>query len=580
MIGDFTLLHGNDKKMNYAALYAASILSAGELFEITNTEPVCYRPEGNTVCNIEITFTITPKHGISVDEFTYRWIAPGNVTVINENNNEITVLLTDIYDDVEVVMQCEVCLNGRCDIKTHTIFATSVEVPPLSATSITRLAQTTCTCGDAPFDAECECFGRYEVMHNTTGSNVEYKWSLENANGAYIFGDDNKKTVDVKSMSCGDTPFTLKCEVSDGFTSDWIKDDFIYTRTRYYAVGIDDIRAIAEGECSYDTETETECTAEATYYAIYSTGANPTEWLWGITSGNAEIIGDTNQSQVTVRTTSGQDETFTLWLRANDNYTVDTQTKSFTHNRIPLINVEDIIEVQHGTCTTPEESTCLASGRYKVQYTGGEGVVSYQWQVSGGGAYIYGSDTDEYVEIRTDNGEVQTAFTLTCTVSDAYKSETVTKDFTHDRTFTNVPIEIEYINETQAGYCEYIPSGTCVATSAYTTNVRYETGTILYQWAVDNGATITSGQGTDTITVQTEGNTDITFNVTLFVKDDLDDSDTMTISATHDREENDITLIVYDQDDIIYDTYDVSYGDVLYRNTELLVHNTELLLFP
>jgi hypothetical protein len=54
--------------------------------------------------------------------------------------------------------------------------------------------------------------------------------------------------------------------------------------------------------------------------------------------------------------------------------------------------------------------------------------------------------------------------------------------------------------------------------------VRYETGAIVYQWTVDNGATIISGQGTDTITVQTEGNADTTFNVTLFVKDDLDDS--------------------------------------------------------
>jgi len=75
----------------------------------------------------------------------------------------------------------------------------------------------------------------------------------------------------------------------------------------------------------------------------------------------------------------------------------------------------------------------------------------------------------------------------------------------------------------------------CKAISKHQVQVQDSTGTITYTWTADSPAVIESGQGTDTVEVSTTGDTDITFDLTCEVQDDVG-ADTFTISVTHSRE--------------------------------------------
>jgi len=75
----------------------------------------------------------------------------------------------------------------------------------------------------------------------------------------------------------------------------------------------------------------------------------------------------------------------------------------------------------------------------------------------------------------------------------------------------------------------------CKATSIHQVRIQNEVGTVSYTWTADSPAVIESGQGTDTVTVSTESETDVTFDLTCEVQDDIT-TDSITKTITHKRE--------------------------------------------
>jgi len=74
----------------------------------------------------------------------------------------------------------------------------------------------------------------------------------------------------------------------------------------------------------------------------------------------------------------------------------------------------------------------------------------------------------------------------------------------------------------------------CTTTSKHTIRIKNNTGDVSYSWSVTSPATIVSGQGTNSVRVETTGDTDITFTLTCDVQDD-NSSDSLSQNFTHKR---------------------------------------------
>lgn len=100
---------------------------------------------------------------------------------------------------------------------------------------------------------------------------------------------------------------------------------------------------------------------------------------------------------------------------------------------------------------------------------------------------------------------------------------------------SNPNFHIRSMSQLSAGSCDYLSGGDCTAQSSYKATTANNVGVVSYVWVVV-GATLTSGQGTDTITVDTTGSSDITFNVQCTV-DDTVTNDSKNRDFTHSRDE-------------------------------------------
>ena len=100
-------------------------------------------------------------------------------------------------------------------------------------------------------------------------------------------------------------------------------------------------------------------------------------------------------------------------------------------------------------------------------------------------------------------------------------------------------ISIASINETSTGSCEYEEGLECNAQSEYTV---LQDGGVYFNWTI-TGGTLISGQGTDTVIIETSGSADLVFDVKCDVSNDLN-SDTITQQFTHTRIEKAPTALI------------------------------------
>ncbi len=101
--------------------------------------------------------------------------------------------------------------------------------------------------------------------------------------------------------------------------------------------------------------------------------------------------------------------------------------------------------------------------------------------------------------------------------------------------FLPTPIDVEIV-EVTPGSCQYPKNGMCVANSTVTAVVTGGDGSKKkYAWTVTGGM-LATGQGTDTITVTSQADTDVVYTVECQVSDDTY-SDVNSASFTHTRSE-------------------------------------------
>ncbi len=86
--------------------------------------------------------------------------------------------------------------------------------------------------------------------------------------------------------------------------------------------------------------------------------------------------------------------------------------------------------------------------------------------------------------------------------------------------------------------------GYCVSTGEYTIDVPVSSGTVSYNWVTSNG-TITSGQGTDTVTVDLNSQTEVLLNIGCSITDNMGTTYSGNFGFLHTRDTSGVFIELY-----------------------------------
>jgi len=372
----------------------------------------------------------------------------------------------------------------------------------------------------------CVSIGSYTIDGEDPGT-YTYKWKVLSGN-AEIHGDDWLPTIEVETISSKtDETFVLECMViMDGQRQERLVETFTHTKIDATII-INSLTEIQAGVC--DWETGYECTATSVY-KVYAT-ANVDLYEWTVDNG-AEISAGQGTDVVSISTTSNTDDTFNVTCVCSNNADSKQITGAYMHDRTevvvtPLV-LNSIDELSSGSCVYPYQGECTITNGYQANVTGTP-INSYEWTVVG--ATITGGAGTSIITVETTDNEDRT-FSVECKIENSQYNTSKTEVFTHTRTEQVYDqIVINNIDEVTAGSCKYEAGSECIAFGEYKIDA---TGYSELEWSVVGG-TIISGQGTDTVTIETpSGDSDIMFDLTCIAKNDKY-SDSLTKQFTHTK---------------------------------------------
>jgi hypothetical protein len=208
---------------------------------------------------------------------------------------------------------------------------------------------------------------------------------------------------------------------------------------------------------------------------VYTTQAGMTNYVWAVSAGGTITGGGTTSSNTVTVTwnTAGAQTVSVNYTNGNGCSAVSPVVYPVTVSAIPVPTI------------TGQTSMCANSGYY--MYTTEAGMTAYIWIVSSGGIINYGSGTNQIQVSWIGAGP-----------------QTVSVNYTNLSGCTAPAPTV--LNVTVNGVPD--PAGTITGTSsvcAGTTGVGYSVppipGAVSYVWSLPAGATIASGAGTNSITV-------------------------------------------------------------------------------
>jgi hypothetical protein len=216
----------------------------------------------------------------------------------------------------------------------------------------------------------------------------------------------------------------------------------------------------------------------------YTTEAGMTGYLWTVSAGGTITSGSGTNSIVVLWSTSGAKTVTVNYTNANGCTAATPTVFNVTVNPLPVPTITG--------------STSVCAGTSGVTYATQTGMTGYTWAISAGGTITAGAGTNQ----------------ITVTWNTA-GSQTVSVNYTNTNGCTAATPTV--LNVTV--YPRPVPTITgASAVCAGTTGVIYTTepGMTGYIWTISAGGTITSGSGTNTITVTwtTPGAQTLTVNYT------------------------------------------------------------------
>ena len=407
----------------------------------------------------------------------------------------------------------------------------------------------------------------YEIWASNNGTFVAASFGI---NGQEQIGYSDTLTIEVDGYP--NNPVTLtwnsvyaqdRYELNDSAFNQFVRDNENGTVTITsidYTEGLQpiDIDETSAGSCEYpDGGT---CTTQSSYEMQYNGGDGSETFLWEVTG--AIIVGDATLQTVTVETTGDTNMSFDLTCTITFDGNTYPTTQTFTHTRSeeldPMVTywlmndfTGDAIQdasgndndgVLSGTYTTnPADQTIDITGDGEALSNvaldaGSEWVIYKAYNVDASVGTFTATAIHNKGDGTADIYEADESGTFTLQYNAPYTPPAnfhLIEDL--EIPVADQPISLDDITEDTVGSCEYPAGGDCTASSVHSAVISNETGTVSYTWSVDTGI-ITDGQGTATVTVETTGNSDTTFNLSCEVSDD-NSTDTLSESFTHTRTE-------------------------------------------
>ena len=208
---------------------------------------------------------------------------------------------------------------------------------------------------------------------------------------------------------------------------------------------------------------------------VYITQTGMTNYIWTISSGGMITSGGGtgNNSVIVTWNTTGSQSVSVNYTNSFGCTAFSPTVYNITVNPLPVPTI------------TGNTNLCVNSGNYT--YTTEAGMQNYQWTISSGGIINYGSGTDQLTVSWIISGNQSVSVTYTSPIGCNPTSPTV-------------------LNVTVNPYPD--PAGIIIGSSNVCpneNNVAYSVAPInnatTYVWALPTGASIASGAGTDSITV-------------------------------------------------------------------------------
>jgi len=500
--------------------------------EASNVSCMYEYPQGST-CEARSTYIIstTSSYGVQIE-----WsIVAGNAYIIaGQGTENVTIgsnqrLLTENFTlGVRVWDETSETYEEKDFSYTRTMR------DPVIINAIAETSNQTCMVEQGE-ENTCIIQSSYSVTHNDTGLPQTITWSVDNE-AVQIVSAQNANNILVQSAEHAlITDFTITATTTDGQTTAQTSFAAQHIRTIRDAIEIDSLVETANVGCVYETTPGSECTANSIYtvHTIDNGLTHTYEWEVSSDGDKAVIVSGQGTASIQIATTGNEASVdFEVTVKANDGFTEDIEIINGTHTkseRIP-IDIQDIIEQTSETCLILDgDTTCIAQSTYGIT----SGPIDYNlatvlWTVTGNATIVGNNDTIP-VTVQTDTGSEET-FDVKIMIDDTHSSDTRTETFTHKRDFD---VEISDITEETTGSCEYEENSTCVAASTHKVEV---TQTDSYTWTITGDGTIIAGLGTDTVTVESTGDTDKIFTLECTCENSLD-SDTFNKMFIHRREQ-------------------------------------------
>ncbi len=210
---------------------------------------------------------------------------------------------------------------------------------------------------------------------------------------------------------------------------------------------------------------------------VYTTQAGMTGYTWIVSAGGLITGGGTTNAITVTWNTAGAKTVSVSYTSANGCTAAAPGVFNVTVNTLPVPTISG------------QSNLCINSGYYN--YTTESGMTNYVWSVSAGGVINYGSGTNQ-IQV---SWIVAGAQTVSVTYSNGVGCTAIPTVFTV--TVNALPNQAGPITGTAA---------LCGGTNGVAYSIAAVTGASSYVWNLPAGATIASGVGTNSITVNFAGN--------------------------------------------------------------------------
>jgi len=478
----------------------------------------------------------------NIDDFTYEWAVTEPATIISGQGTPTVVVSSDDSQyNTTFFLTCKVTSTTADPKPGDAIGQDVIEIRFDHIRSNITFGKIdivkTGVCSFVPPATACESIGTYSASANN--ANIKYNWYISSGT-AVIAGDSNRKTVDVKTTDSSD--FTLSCDMIADLNT------FVANLTTRHTnnlinepIRINDMTSAGGTGYCVILEGQTECAAQSSYRVVTNKPADTFKWS---VSPGASIVSDDSSEVVTVESIgSASVTTFSLTCVVTYGAETATLTRSFSHRRAEESDLSLVLTGNFNPSATYvyPATTATITESYEAIATG---IINptYNWTLANDNANIIAGQNEKIVTLEATNSQ-SVLEQLTCDVTGDFNLISASQNINFNITDATGEPVIESITDS-GGFCRFTDTQNCIATSSHTVQLSsIGNGIASYVWTVI-GASIVSGQGTDTIEVTTN-NSQLTTNFT--VKCDVTDNnqrtDSLQINASHSRELNQGNLI-------------------------------------